>query len=375
MMGRTKPFTFDRVVRLLITAAVLAGLVWLMAYLSDVLVPFAVALLLAYLVNPLVTLVQRMVRSRALAVFVSLLGVAAVAALAGWLVVPLIAREVAHMGSLLAALVKDSDVARRAAERLPPDLWQAIRDYASREEVRRFFTAENFWKLAEAVARRVLPGAWGLISGAYNFLMGLFGLFTIGLYLVFLLLDFQRLRDEWPRLVPAHYRERVVGFVREFNAAMSRYFRARAGVAAIVGALSALGFWLIGLPLGVLLGVLMGVLNMVPYLQLVGLIPAAFLALMHSLESGMDFWLVMALTLAVFVAVQLIEDAILVPKIMGRATGLSPAVILLSLSIWGKLLGILGLLIALPMTCLLLAYYNRFLAHTEAEHPPPEHST
>ena len=75
--------------------------------------------------------------------------------------------------------------------------------------------------------------------------------------------------------------------------------------------------------------------------------------------------MILALTGLVFAVVQIIQDAVLVPKIMGRVTGLSPAMILLSLSVWGKLLGVFGLLIALPMTCLLLAYYRRFLVTAE----------
>jgi predicted PurR-regulated permease PerM len=85
------------------------------------------------------------------------------------------------------------------------------------------------------------------------------------------------------------------------------------------------------------------------------------LALIHALETGMSFWVSLGLTALVFAVVQIIQDAYLSPKIMGKVMGLSPAMILLSLSIWGKLLGILGLLIALPATCLVLAYYKRFV--------------
>jgi predicted PurR-regulated permease PerM len=104
---------------------------------------------------------------------------------------------------------------------------------------------------------------------------------------------------------------------------------------------------------------------MVPYLQIIGLIPAFFLALVHALETGGNLWTMLALTGLVFGVVQIIQDAILVPRILGKEMGLSPAMILLSLSIWGKLLGIFGLLIALPMTCLLVAYYRRFLIRAE----------
>jgi predicted PurR-regulated permease PerM len=107
---------------------------------------------------------------------------------------------------------------------------------------------------------------------------------------------------------------------------------------------------------------------MVPYLQIIGLIPAGLLALMHAVQSGVNVWTVLALTGLVFVVVQVIQDTILVPRIMGKVTGLNPAMIMLSLSIWGKLLGLLGMIIALPVTYLLLVYYRRLIQVS----PPPE---
>ena len=101
---------------------------------------------------------------------------------------------------------------------------------------------------------------------------------------------------------------------------------------------------------------------MVPYLQTIGLIPAVLLALAHVLETGDNVWWMLGKIVLVFVVVQLIQDTVLVPRIMGKVTGFSPAVILLSLSVWGKLLGLFGLIIALPITYLILAYYRAFLS-------------
>jgi predicted PurR-regulated permease PerM len=125
------------------------------------------------------------------------------------------------------------------------------------------------------------------------------------------------------------------------------------------------------LPLAVVFGLFVGLLNLVPYLQNIAFIPAALFALVHSLETGQSFWVMMLLVLAIFAIVQLIQDAILTPKIMGDAIGLNPAVMLLSLSIWGKLLGLLGLIIALPMTFLLWSYYQRFLKKSDDEPETP----
>ncbi|MEW6264936.1 MAG: AI-2E family transporter [Thermodesulfobacteriota bacterium] len=358
----SKPFTLDRVVRLGITAGLLWGLVLLLSYLSDVLIPFAVALLLAYLLNPLVVLVQKKVPNRLAAVIISLILVLIALALLVMIILPMIGREIGHMGRVVSDLVNNSSWAVRAAQALPPDLWQMIKDMAGRPEVQELFKSSSFWKVAEAVARKVMPGVWGLITGTATFLTGLIGLGVIALYLVFLLLDYQKVRVGWKELLPPAHRESIVAFIYDFDAAMNRHFRAQALVAAIVGALFAVGFSLIGLPLGILLGLLAGVLNMVPYLPLLVLPPALLMALVRALETGGGIWLSLGLTVAVFILVQIVDGTLLTPRIMGEVTGLSPAMILLSLSVWGKLLGMLGLLLALPLTCLVLAYYRRLLA-------------
>ncbi|MEA3450751.1 MAG: AI-2E family transporter, partial [Bacteroidota bacterium] len=81
------------------------------------------------------------------------------------------------------------------------------------------------------------------------------------------------------------------------------------------------------------------------------------------------------LVLLIFLIIQEIQDWVLIPKIMGDATGLNPAIILFSLSIWGKMLGILGLLIALPMTYLFLSYYKRLINKSQKIEGPSKQKT
>ncbi len=365
MALNTRPYTFDRVVRALISIGLLSGIVWLLGYLSEALIPFAVALLLAYMMNPLVTWVQKKIKNRLAAVLISLMMVFMVMALLSMVIIPMIVGEISHMGRLLTQLVDDTALARRAGRLLPGNIWQTIKETAARTEVQEFFRTDNFWKLSETALRKLLPGVWGLITGTASFLLGLIGLGVVGLYVVFLLLDYEKVSRGWKDLIPPAYREAVTGFVSDFETAMSQYFRGQTSVAFICGILFSVGFVLVGLPLGVLLGMFVGMLNMVPYLQIIGFIPAFMLAVVHALESGTDVWVALAMTAGVFAVVQVIQDVILVPRIMGRVTGLNPAMIMLSLSVWGKLLGLLGLIIALPMTYLLLIYYRRFLASSE----------
>jgi predicted PurR-regulated permease PerM len=96
-------------------------------------------------------------------------------------------------------------------------------------------------------------------------------------------------------------------------------------------------------------------------MQTIGIIPMILLSLLKAAETGGNFWIIFSSGLLVLGVVQCIQDLYLTPRIMGKAMGLNPALILLSLSIWGTLLGFIGLIIALPMTTLFFSYYKRFI--------------
>ena len=89
------------------------------------------------------------------------------------------------------------------------------------------------------------------------------------------------------------------------------------------------------------------------------------LALLKAADTGQNFWLILLAAVAVFAIVQIIIDMVVTPKVMGKAMGLNPAILLLSLSVWGALLGFIGLIIALPLTTLLMAYYQRYVTREE----------
>ncbi|GFM36112.1 AI-2E family transporter [Desulfovibrio psychrotolerans] len=361
MVISDKPFTFDRVIRIAITVGLLWGIVTVLGYLSDVLVPFVVALILAYLAHPLVMAVETRIRNRQAAVLLSLaIIVFAISTLFSF-VMPYIMAEVKHMGRLITAFATNSDLAAKASRQLPEEVWIVLRDALTQSDLREFFTSSQGLDMVQTMAKKVLPGLWGAVKGARDIILAITGLLIIVLYTVFLLLDFRKVQENWQSMLPVTWREPVALFVRDFEAGMNRYFRAQALVAGIVGVLFAIAFSLMGLPMGIMLGLFIGLLNMVPYLQILGFIPAVMLGVVHWLETDMSLSLVMGLILAIFAVVQLIQDAVLVPRVMGKAMGLSPWMILLSLSVWGKLLGLLGLLIALPMTVLCLSYYRRII--------------
>ena len=217
------------------------------------------------------------------------------------------------------------------------------------------------WDNVSAAVQKIAPQFFNLLSGTWQLLVGLFVIVVVLLYVIFILLDYEKLSAGFVNAVPAKYRSFVSELVGDVKQGMNRYFRGQSLVALCVGILFAIGFSIIGLPMAITMGLFIGVLNLVPYLQTVGLVPVAFLAILQSMETGRSVWLMLLAVLIVLIVVQAIQDLLLTPKIMGKAMGLNPAVILLSLSIFGSLFGLIGMIIALPLTTLIISYYKRYV--------------
>jgi len=365
MISNERPFTFDRVVRLALIAGLTWGLVLLMDHLSEVLLPFVTGLVIAYFLDPFTDRVQHVIKPRVPAALLTLISMVLTIVLFVWFLTPMVGIELSNMGRTVSKLATDTELAQAARERLPENIWEEVNGLLKREEVKRYLTSDGALQMAKDSARKLLPGLWGVLSGAANVFAFITGILVIMLYVVFLLIDYHLLAARWREYLPPGMRDQVSGFVEEFIQVTNRYFRSQALVAFCVAILFVIGFSLIGLPLAILMGILLGILNMVPYLQTVGTIPCLFLAGIKALEQGDSFPGAIGLVLLVFVVVQLIQETVLVPRIQGEAMGLSPAFIFLSLSVWGKLLGFLGLILALPLTCLGLTYYRRYLWNSE----------
>jgi predicted PurR-regulated permease PerM len=186
------------------------------------------------------------------------------------------------------------------------------------------------------------------------------------------MLDYERLLQGFKGMVPPKYREVTFKIANDIKVSMNHYFRGQALVAFCVGVLFSIGFLIIKFPLAIVMGMFIGLLNMVPYLQLISFIPTTLLCVICSANADVSFWGIWGEMVAVYVVVQCIQDLILTPHIMGKSMGLNPAIILLSISIWGYLLGFIGLIVALPLTTLLLSYYNQYISRREVPTPSSE---
>ena len=372
MIPNDRSFTFDRVVQLALFAGLAWGLVLLLDYLSDVLLPFVTGLVVAYFLDPVTNRVQHVIKQRVLAALFTLVSITLAVSLVVWFMVPMVGNELADMGRTVSKMAANTELAQAAKEHLPENVWEEVNEILKRDDVKRYLTSDGAVQMAKDTAKKLLPGVWGVLSGAANVLTFITGLLVIMLYVVFLLIDYHNMAARWRDYLPPSIRDDVSGFVEEFIQATNRYFRSQALVACCVAVLFAIGFSIIGLPLAILMGIFIGLLNMVPYLQIVGTIPCLLLAGLKALEQGDNFLGALGLVLLVFGVVQLIQETVLVSRFQGEAMGLSPAIILLSISVWGKLLGFLGLILALPLTCLGLTYYRRYLWKFEPVGEPSE---
>lgn len=361
--GQPRPYTFDRVVRILISIALLLAVIWLVDILKSVLLPFLVAWLIAYMLEPFVQYNKNLlgVKKRWLPIFMTLFELVLVMTALGILFVPSIIEELHQVAQFVRQYAESTSEIPFVPHELHEFLKQKI----------------DFKGISDEMTRQdlnsILSTLGTFASQGYSFVMNFFNWFIVLLYVVFIMADYERLLKGFRRMVPPKYRKITFRIGNDIKDSMNHYFRGQALVALCVGIMFSVGFMIVGLPLAIVLGLFIGLLNMVPYLQLISLVPTTLLCLVYSVDADIEFWTIWWQTMAVYIVVQCIQDLVLTPRIMGKAMGLNPAIILLSLSVWGTLLGFIGLIIALPLTTLLLAYYNIYISNREDDETPSQH--
>ena len=350
-MSASQPITFDKVIRFIAGLAVVAAIVWLVNILSNVLLPFFLACLISYILEPIVEfcMTRLHIRWRILAIFTTLISVAGIIAGLAYLFVPSIIREIHQLGVMV------NDYSRHG--QLLPFLPKEIHDY-----IVEYFDEDMMEKLMENQKfETLLSTGSSVVSASLEFLIHTLEWFLTFIYVIFILLDYEHIMRGFRLIVPPKYRPIAFKIGNDIKNSMNRYFRGQAVLALCAAVFYCIGFALVGIPLSIVLGILVGVLYMIPYFQYITLIPVAFVCLVFSMGGDATFWTLFGKCLLVYAISQTICDYILTPKIMGKVMGLNPAIILLSLSVWGTLLGLIGMIIALPLTTLLIAYYEEYV--------------
>ena len=339
--------------RILAVVLIILAVLWLVNYLSAVLLPFFVGWVLAYLLNPLVNFVEHKmhVPTRALSIIVALLFVAIMVAAVIYFIVPPMIEQFQRLGEVTVKYLNQKSV--------NGDFAEMIRNWMveNQERIREFFRSPDFTEALKVS----MPKLFAFIGKTANVVISVVASCITLLYMFFILLDYDKLSNGWVRIFPKSARPFWQDLMKDAAAALNNYIRGQGMVAFCMGVMFCIGFTIIDFPMAIGLGILIGIMDMVPYLHTFALIPPAFLALLKAADTGQNFWIIFGSAVLVFIVVQIITDMVTTPKIMGNAMGLNPAVLLLSISVWGTLLGFIGLIVALPLTTLIIAYYERYV--------------
>ena len=243
--------------------------------------------------------------------------------------------------------------------------------------IERFLKSKDF----SDAPKTTMPKVFSVVSQTATVLMSIVASMITLLYMFFILLDYETTTANWVRIFPKKNRPFWSALMKDVERELNNYIRGQGMVALCMGIMFCIGFTIIGFPMAIGLGILIGIMDLVPYLHTFALIPTAFLAMLKAADTGQNFWVVFGLAVLVFCVVQVITDMVVTPKIMGKAMGPNPAILLPSLSIWGALLGFLGLIVALPLTTLLIAYWQRYVTREKPQYEeklgqdPPETAT
>jgi predicted PurR-regulated permease PerM len=337
--------------RLLIFLGGLVTVVVILIVFRKVFLPLMLGLLIAYLLDPAVGWFERKGRSRLFGVIIITL-----------------ALVVALLIAVLVIFPALGDQLERLAERMPEyqkQIRKQIEPWFQKLEARYPEELAEIQDRVVAGLRENLPdlagriGIWfrALFSNIFDFLLFLLNLIFVPVFAFYLLVDFPKVRAGISSLLPLPYREMVLGWVGEVDAAIASFLRGQLTIAMILACINAVGLMILGVPFGLGIGLLAGLANMIPYMALiVGLGPGLVLSWAEH-----QSWLRLIGVLIVFCGAQLLEGTVLSPKILSRSVNLHPVWVLLAIIAGGSLFGFFGMLIAVPVAAAVQVFARNWI--------------
>lgn len=382
---------------ILTIGALLVGLIWLtgqvLGYLQPVLVPLAVAGIIAYLLDPIVSWLQRKGLSRLKAVMGVFAAFIAFLVLLGFMIVPPIAKQVSEaiedkeeIGAKFQASIENIQNApwlQPAGEYLTkevhPETGVAVTDSpppnVELQHRWQYLLSKNASKITAMVSGWFSEGS----SRALGFLGLLLGFVMTPIYLYYFLRESSGIKAHWHDYVPlkaSRFKNEVVDTLQEINGYLISFFRGQMLVAFIDGLLVGIALWIFRLPYGLLIGLLLAILGVIPFVgNIICMIPACIIAYIHFGNHpsylGDNPWTYVAAVIAIFFVVQQINSLVTAPKIVGDSVGLHPMTVIFSMLFWSLLLGgFIGALLAVPLTAAVKVLFRRYVWERRIMEPP-----
>jgi predicted PurR-regulated permease PerM len=322
-------------------------------YSGSTFLPLCIALVLAYLLNPLVGCLERRGVNRALSSIAVLLTIVLVVVLGTYLFATSIVNEIQSVQISL------PDYATRLYGYIP----LKVKAYLGIETPdKAYLQLNHLLDQVKGVSFDVMRETFDIfrraVTSTLAFVLSILGYVVTPLYLYYFLKDLPRIRSGVADLVPDRFRCGLSARVAEIHEILSGFVRGQLTVCAILAVLYSVGLWIIGIDLAVVIGSMSGILFIIPYLgTLFGIVFSMAMALLkfHDVLHPL-------LCLGWFAVVQAIEGGVITPKIVGDKVGLHPVVIIVALLIGGQLFGILGMLLAVPATAVLKVFFSSYIS-------------
>ncbi len=334
---------------------VLAGVLiigLLLYFLRVVLVPVFFALVLAYILDPIIDRFEKRRIPRTVAIVIFVVGVLAIFAALVLLVAPMVQKELVGLAKNLPNYIhylRETVIpwlAEHSGGKLPASLDEAVET-----------TSRYVSQLPPEIIRPFANFVGKVLSNTAYILMGLLNLVIIPVFTFYFLRDFDALKTKAADLIPLPYREWTLDRLGRVDEVLGAFIRGQLTVCTILAVLYSLGLWLVGVDLAIVIGVIAGYLFIVPYLgTVVGVLAGSLMVLLefHDFSHLLMVWVV-------FGVVQLLEGYIFTPKIVGSRVGLSPVSVILALLVGAGLFGLLGILIAVPAAAVLKIFAEEFV--------------
>lgn len=335
-----------------VTALVFFGFITFLSWSYPILLPLGLAVIIALVLDPVVDFLQKRGLRRGPATIVVCL-LAVMFFLLFWAyLLPALVDQIGKFFNALPGYINDGAT----------KLQQSV---ASQPEAQAWLKA-NLPMLQQEVPKNIanlIYAGLAPVGHAFGFIIG-FGFVPI--YVYYFLADQDRLSNHWHEYVPlrrAWLRDEVVSVLTEINRSLVSYFRGQIIVAACNGVLIVIGLMLIpGMPYSLLLGIMAGVLSIVPFLGIIASILPALLLAFLSAQDPTGQWLRPLLVLVVFAVAQMSESMFITPRVQSHSTGLHPLTIIIGILFWSMLLpGLLGPVVAVPLTCATVVLLRRYV--------------
>ena len=337
---------------LIVAGLILVFSVIAVVYLNSVFFPLFVALLLAFLFDPLVAPVERLGIKRPAAIALVFILIIAAGAGLGTFFVSSLTSEFSSVKINL------PEYAGRIYEVIPVP----VKAYLDIETPAKLLghideALDSLRGASMDIIRETLLVVRKAFSSTLAFILVLVGYCIIPVYLYYFLKDLRLLRERTVSLIPERYRDRVVASASEIHAILAAFVRGQLAVCAILAVLYSAGLLVIGIDLALVIGTVAGFAFIIPYFgTILGIV---FSMLMAALKFH-DF-LHPLLCLGWILLVQGLEGSVITPRIVGDKVGLHPVVVIVALMTGGEVAGIFGMLLAVPVTAVLNVFFRTLL--------------